>query len=183
MPGRINYRFEYWLLPHAKLTKRLRTRYENAIKEGVKAWVEKAYASIPVYSGASAETLNVIAQAVGANVPTFGPTANAIEYLGYGEIQARLAKARSQTSASLKSTPTGAVFEYRTTLQWLVDNEKYNMQASFRYPDENFSRLVKPTPWNFRSRANIAFQIRFNKKLKGITIDLRRSLEKKVIRN
>ena len=148
-----------------KITQRILTRAENALKVGAKAWVLSALENIPVYSGASLASLDGIGAAVGIPIGITS-TRSANTRLGPSEVQARQAQARAQSTGGMKRTKTTVSFFYSTTLPWLVKNEQGEA-------DDVSGNLITPTPYNFREKGNVIAQQEILRKLKGRTIDLR----------
>ena len=148
-----------------KITKRILTRAENALKAGAKAWVLSALENIPVYSGASRASLDKIGTIVGVPIGIFS-TRNANTVLGPSAIRTRQQQGRDQSTAEIRKTKTTTSFFYSTTLPWLVKNEQGES-------DQATGNLIKPTPYNFREQGNVVAQQEILKKLRGRTIDLR----------
>ena len=149
-----------------KITKRILTRAENAIKAGAKAWVLSALDNIPVYSGASRASLDKIATAVGIKGIGIFSVSSAQVRLGSAKILARQNQGRDESIGEIRKTKTTISFFYATTLPWLVANELGEQDKVSR-------NLIKPIPYNFRDKGNIVAQKEIIRKLKGRTIDLR----------
>ncbi len=165
------------ILKKKKLTKQETERIVNAVNFGIKAWVKAAESVIPVYSGASRASLDQLAATVKMNVST-NPTPNAVKRLGPTEIAKRQDQARSESEGGIKVSPKQIVFFFRSTLQWLVDNELGQANDAIA----RSGNLITPIPYNFIAFANRVAQGVMLKRLRGRTIDLTRMVDIKLIR-
>jgi len=126
-------------------------QYLRSINEKAgQAWIDTAVnqTPIPTWSGASRATFQKLAQELGTSVP-IGPIKSSIDRVGLG-------RASASGSGVLENKSEGYVgFVYETNLRYLAYNE-YNL-ATAGPPPQPFSNNVRFTPYNFQSRAQVAW--------------------------
>jgi hypothetical protein len=129
---------------------------KETIEEAARAWVRAALSIIPVWSGASRATLQSLARAVGETVPIL-PESNAPNRIALGRLHSR--------GGIEKDGVASYSFYYETTLRYLIANETTNVQPR---TEGLFSRLIEPTPYEFRKAGERAAQAVVEKRLKEL---------------
>lgn len=129
---------------------------KETIEGAAREWVRAAVAIIPVWSGASRATLQALASAVGESVP-ISPKPSAPNRIGLGRLYSR---------GGIEKTGRASYnFYYETTLRYLIANETTNVKPR---TEGLFSRLIEPTPYNFREAGDKAAQAYIDKRLQNL---------------
>ncbi len=120
------------------LDKQLREDIAQAIMQWLEATV---LAEVPVWSGASRATFLALARNIEYNIP-ISPVA-----------PSRVGRGMAESSGSLETDAMKGryVFQYQTTLPWLIVNEYFDAtQWGFH--------LKKPGPYDFQKKGEAAFR-------------------------
>lgn len=132
-------------LDASKAISRFHRTAVGILKEAVRAWVASAESNIPSWSGMSRGALVKLAGLVGENVSTH-TAPSAIKRIGN-----RRQLGEAQSSASLIKKRGRYGFTWKSNVFHLAVNENVDAtQFGFR--------LIRPGPYNFRDKANAAFQ-------------------------
>jgi hypothetical protein len=126
----------------AKYRSVLDKHLRETIAQAIMDWLETTVlAEVPVWSGASRATFLALARSIEYNIPIF-PVA-----------PSRVDRGMSESSGSLEADATKGryVFQYQTTLPWLIINEYFDAtQWGFH--------LKKPGPYDFQKKGQAAFR-------------------------
>jgi hypothetical protein len=125
-----------------KYRRTLDRHLREALAQAIVQWLEATVlAEVPVWSGASRATFLALARNVEYNIPIF-PAA-----------PSRIGRGIAESSGSLETDEARGryVFQYRTTLPWLIINEYFDAtQWGFH--------LKKPGPYDFQEKGKAAFR-------------------------
>jgi hypothetical protein len=147
----------------ASLDKRL----VEVLERGVKAWLKEAIHIIPVWSGASHGTLKKLAGTVGFPISIFPVTR--IDSRGrVRNAPNRIAEGESHSEGELLKQFPRYGFLYKSDLDWLVDNEQFDMSGSIN--------LITQTPYEFIKQSDEAFRASVRNQLQGFKSNIRRHI-------
>ncbi len=164
---------------------RERIQYIDALKLGVRAWIQTAQANIPLWTGASRASLEKLVEVTNASfetgvapikidISTGPPAASAIGKFGDAGIRERISQARQESTGEFKINKRSISFSYSTSLPWLVNNELGIT--------DSLSQLTKrPIPYNFLEKSDAAAQSVLLGLLRARTIDLSKDMKIKIV--